>query len=521
MCNLTKYAIGQQSFEQLRKGGALYIDKTSFISRLVNSSSKYYFLARPRRFGKSLLLSTLKCFFEGKRNLFEGLYIDSTQWGWEKHPVFHIDLNPETYADPRALDDVLDAMLTRWETEYGVDVQSENLSMRFQRIIERAHQVTGHEVVILVDEYDKPLVNNINHQEQFGPFRDKLAALYANFKNCADHIRLVFLTGVSRFSKLSVFSGLNNLNDITFSNDYADICGITQQELQHYFQDGIDRLAIRYGMTNQQMSDELKISYDGYKFAEDGSEIYNPWSILNAMNEVRIGNYWNDTGLPTLLAESLKRMDVDLEPFFHSECGIEDLKGLDLDNPQPLALLYQTGYLTIKDFNLQRNRYKLGIPNREVKEGLLNVLLPYYSDLKNTNTNAYVWKFVDLLEAGDADGFMQELKGFFARIPYDMDMANELNFHNAIYIFLTLLGLKVSTEVHTSDGRIDLVISANQYLYIIELKYDVSAEEALRQIIDKQYDMPYLSSGMTVIRIGASFSSAKRRIDQWIIDSNN
>lgn len=519
MPDATKYAIGQQSFEQLRKGGALYVDKTVHISRLVNSSSKYYFLARPRRFGKSLLLSTLKCLFEGKRNLFEGLYITTTDWNWVKHPVLHLDLNPETYVTGEALDDVIDAMLTRWEDEYGVTVKSDNQSVRFQRVIEQAHLCTGHEVVILVDEYDKPLVNNMNQYEQFQPFRDKLSALYANFKNCADHIRLVFLTGVSRFSKLSVFSGLNNLNDITFSNDYADICGITGQELTQYFHDGIERLASRYGMTHDDMTGSLKANYDGYRFAEDGSEIYNPWSILNAMNEVRIDNYWNDTGMPTLLAEALKKMDIDLEPFFNSECGIDELKGLDLDNPQPLALLYQTGYLTIKDFNLQRNRYRLGIPNNEVKEGLMDVMLPYYSDLRNTNANAYVWKFIDLLEKGDAESFMKELQSFFARIPYEMGMENELNFHNALYIFLTLLGIKVGTEVHTSDGRIDLLITACKYLYIIELKYDGTPHEALCQINEKRYDLPYANENYDIIKIGASFSSITRRIDNWIIET--
>ncbi|MDE5808306.1 MAG: AAA family ATPase [Muribaculaceae bacterium] len=372
------YPIGQQDFKTLRERGAIYVDKTEFIHKIVESGSQYYFLARPRRFGKSLFLSTLKYFFEGRRELFKGLYIDSTGWEWEEYPVLHLDLNRDRYAEKGKLDDVLDRLFREWEERYGVEVKDSAYSQRFATIIDTAHEKTGKPVVILVDEYDKPLVGNLNRQEMFEYYRAQLASIYSNFKSSAAHIRLVFLTGVSRFSKLSVFSDLNNLNDITFSNTYADICGITEKELKAYFQEGIAKLAQGERVNYEGALRLLKRNYDGYRFAEEGSEIYNPWSLLNAMNESRIGNYWNETGMPTIIAESLKRVEADLEETFNYLCKAEDLKGLDLLNPEPTALLYQTGYLTIKNYTRKLNKYRLGIPNNEVKYGLYNILLPYY-----------------------------------------------------------------------------------------------------------------------------------------------
>lgn len=512
-----KYPIGQQSFEVLREDGNLYVDKTRFIEALVNSGSRYFFLARPRRFGKSLFLSTLKCFFEGRRELFKGLYIDGAEVDWQPRPVFRLDLNMNRYEERGELDAVLDSYFREWERKYCIAQVSSDPNVRFKEIVEGAHLKTGRKAVILVDEYDKPLVGNLNRQDNFGHYRDRLASFYGNFKSCADHIRMVFLTGVSRFSKLTIFSGLNNLDDITFSHQYSDICGITGAELHVNFRIGIDALAAKRGIPREMVTALLKENYDGYRFAEDGSGIYNPWSLLKAMKEQRIANFWNETGLPTIIAESLKRMKVDLPRFFQSKCTEGELTGLDLENPRPLPLLYQTGYLTIKEYDFKSGRYTLGIPNREVKAGLMDVLLPYYANLHDKSAEAYVWTFVDYLESGDADSFMRELQAFFSGISYELEMDSERNFQNALFIFTSLLGLKTNAEVRTSDGRIDLTVETDKYFYIIELKFGGSAHQALSQIERKQYALPYLSLGKKIMAVGANFNPDTRRMDDWLI----
>ncbi len=306
-----KYAIGDQDFKSLRDGGFLYVDKTRYIQTILEGN-KYYFLARPRRFGKSLFLSTMRYFFEGQRKLFKGLYIDSIDWDWSPYPVLHLDLNRSKYEETGILDDILENQFREWEEKYGVEVIAEQLSSRFQNILMRAHEKTGKQVVILVDEYDKPLVGNLHKDENFEHYRSKLAGIYSNFKSSAEHIKLVFLTGISRFSKLSVFSDLNNLNDITFDNKYADICGITEKELFEYFHSGIVELAEEMELSYEEACQELKLNYDGYRFAKKGSDIYNPWSVLSAMDQKDIRNYWNGTGTQSIISETLGNADVDI-----------------------------------------------------------------------------------------------------------------------------------------------------------------------------------------------------------------
>ncbi|MDE5790459.1 MAG: ATP-binding protein [Muribaculaceae bacterium] len=514
---MSGYAIGQQDFSVLRTDGAIYVDKTEYIYKIVNSNSNYFFLARPRRFGKSLFLSTLRYFFEGRRELFKGLYVDSTDWDWEPYPVLRLDLNTDRYAEQGKLGGVLDNLFIRWEREYGVEIIADSHSQRFQNIIEAAHEKTGRKVVILVDEYDKPLVGNLNKQDNFEHYRSALASLYSNFKSSAEHIRLVFLTGVSRFSKLSVFSDLNNINDITFDNTFADICGITEEELLKHFQEGISDLAKQSGLSYEKGIKELKRNYDGYRFASEGSDIYNPWSLLNALSKSHIGNYWNETGMPTLLAESLKKVKADLESMFNRNVREDDLKGLDLLNPDPVALLYQTGYLTIKKYKPKLRKYQLGIPNNEVKEGFYRVLLPYYVQTRTETSNVAVDGIIDGFIEGEPEKAMRYMQAFFAGIDYKMKMENENNFHNAFFLLTHIIGLDTKTEVHTSDGSIDITIDTDEYLYIIELKYDHSAEEALRQIEEKQYARPWQTEEREIILIGAAFSSATRCIEEWKI----
>ncbi len=513
-----KYAIGDQDFKSLREGGFLYVDKTRYIQTILEGS-KYYFLARPRRFGKSLFLSTIRYFFEGKRELFKGLYIDSIDWDWSPYPVLHLDLNRSKYEGLGILDDILENQFREWEEKYDVEVIAEQLSSRFQNIIKAAYLKTGREVVILVDEYDKPLVGNLHKDENFEHYRSKLAGIYSNFKSSAEHIKLVLLTGVSRFSKLSVFSDLNNLKDITFADDFADVCGITEQELLAYFQQGIEQLAANYNVAFETMGRRLKKRYDGYRFAKNGSEIYNPWSVLNAMDECRIGNYWNATGAASIVAETLHASDVDLEKTLNARWKLDKLAGLDLLNVDPTALLYQAGYLTIADYNFRNDTVRLKVPNKEVEEGLFNDLLQFYVKPKRGTAEGVVSDLVEHIEDGNPEEMLKSLRAYFAGIPYDLKMDNENNFHNAFYILMTLIGIDAKAEVHTSDGRIDLLIETSEFVYVIELKYDSSAEEALRQIEDKKYALKFEADGRKVFKIGVSFSSETRRIEDWKIES--
>lgn len=377
MAEMVKYPIGEQDFKSLREMGCLYVDKTMYIDKIISMGQKYYFLARPRRFGKSLFLSVLQYFFEGKRELFKDLFVDSTDWEWESYPVLRLDLNVEKYDEPGILDTVLDNYFNAWESLYGVDVTSESLPARFHNIIEAAHRKTGRQVVILVDEYDKPLVGNLNKDDNFEHYQAKLASVYSNFKSSAAHIRLVFLTGVSRFSKLSLFSDLNNLRDITFSEDFSDICGITGKELHRDFKSGIREFADYNGISCEEVCRQLKENYDGYRFTINGSEIYNPWSLLNAMAEKRISAYWSRTGKPTLLAEAMHRFDEDIESLLNTRCDEATLQGFDLKSVSPLAMLFQTGYLTIKDYDRETRLFTLGVPNKEVTESLFKELLPF------------------------------------------------------------------------------------------------------------------------------------------------
>ena len=517
MADIVRYPIGEQSFEELRKGDFLYVDKTRFIEELVNSS-KYYFLGRPRRFGKSLFLNTLQCFFEGKRHLFKGLYADTMHWEWEPYPVLKLDLNIEKYQTPDALDAVIENTLSEWERRYGIKPEIENPSVRFRNIIHTASEKTGKGVVILVDEYDKPLVNNLHNKENFEYCRNRLAALYSNFKSSADHIRLVFLTGVSRFAHLSVFSDLNNIQDISLDNSFSDICGITEEELTDNFRTGIEGVASENEWTEEETLAEIRKWYDGYKFSSRGKDIYNPYSLLNLMKKRDIRDYWVMSGTPSLLADQLRKFNVDIESLLHARCGENALSGLDLEDPSLIALFYQTGYLTIKGYDRMSRIYTLGLPNEEVKAGFLEYLLPRYLNTGNQDAPFLVSEFVREFREGDVEGFMRRLQSLFSSISYRMRMEQEINVHNGLLMLMLLVGLSVQTEYCTSSGRINLFVATDRFYYIIELKLDGTAREALDQINSKGYSLPFAVGNRQVIKIGVNFSTQTRTLVDWLVE---
>ena len=510
------YPVGEQSFEALRNRDCLYVDKTQFVEKLLSYGSKYFFLGRPRRFGKSLFLSMMECFFQGRRELFKGLYADTMDWDWQPCPVLYLDINKESYSEKESLFQILDHDFSRWEKEYGQTPTSDNLSARFNDIIYAAYQKTGRQVIILVDEYDKPLVNNLHDKEKFVHFREQLTALYSNFKSSAKYIRMVFLTGVSRFAHLSVFSGLNNITDISFLDDFAAICGITEQELSDNFRQGMGVIAEEEGTTPEQVHDQLKQRYDGYHFSKRSPDIYNPYSLLNVMQSRDMQNYWIKSGTPTLLEQQLKRFDVDLNKLFGIKCGQQRLEGLDFESPDPVALFYQTGYLTIKDCD--RGIYTLDLPNEEVREGFLGYLLPRYAHVEGSDTEFFIMDFVDDIRQGNVEGFMRRMQSLFASVPYQMELDSERNFHNVMLMLVMLLGIKVKAEYATSAGRIDMLLETDKYVYVIELKIDKTAREALDQISSKNYALAFSANGRQVVKIGVNFSTQSRTITGWEVE---
>ena len=513
------YPIGEQSFAKIREKGMVYVDKTMFIDEILHGG--YYFLGRPRRFGKSLFLSTLECFYEGRRELFKGLAAENFDWDWEQWPVLKIDLNLGQFDKPEGLDIILDDYLKKWEALYGITDIAAEVPLRLQNVIRLAYEATGKRVVVLVDEYDRPLVDSLNDRPLYDLFCKKLSAFYANFKTSADYLELVFLTGVSKFGKVSIFSGLNNINDLSFDTQFSAVCGITGSELTEYFSQGISDLANAYGRDAEEIRMELKRYYDGYRFTAKVEDIYNPYSILNAFRKLDIRPYWVESGVPTILLKQLIRHNVELSSLTDYRCSESSLSGLIPDSDILAPLFFQTGYLTIKEYNRANNMLRLGIPNIEVEEGLYEFLLPYYLSInrQKENTKAVISDLVGYLEEGEPEKFMKRLSSLFSGISYRMEVDREQNLHNAFLMLAKLIGLDVETEYATSEGRIDLLVKTDRFIYIFEFKLDATAREALDQIKSKQYALQFKGDPRKVFEIGVNFSSDRRTIGEWKISS--
>lgn len=374
-----KYPIGIQNFEKIRRGGYAYVDKTASMYKMVSEGS-YYFLSRPRRFGKSLMVSTLEAFFSGKRELFEGLYAGSADWDWQQYPVLHLDLNVKKYATSEDLDKILNRHLEKWEQQYDSPYADRDIEERFLHVVELAYQKTGRQVVILVDEYDKPLLQAIGKPEMQSAYRATLKAFYGVLKSCDEYIKFALLTGVTKFGKVSVFSDLNNLIDISLDYEFYDICGITEEELLSVFSESIDALAERNRLTREECIAHLRQMYDGYHFEEDAPGVYNPFSVLSTFKKNKFGSYWFETGTPTYLVTLLRRHQYDLEDMANSEVTADVLNSIDSESTNPIPVIYQSGYLTIKGYNERFKKYILGFPNEEVEEGFVKYLAPYYLD---------------------------------------------------------------------------------------------------------------------------------------------
>ena len=529
-----KLPIGIQSFKDLREKDFLYVDKTEYLFRLVNNG-KAYFLSRPRRFGKSLFLSTLAAYFFGQKELFTGLYLEKAEEeqavqenraAWEAYPMLYLDFNTGQYNNARSLMSQLNLLISQFEEHYGTNKNEEDISQRFAGVIKRAYEQTGKQVVILVDEYDKPLLQTMGVNETLNEqYRNMLKAFYSVIKTCDQYIRFAFLTGVTKFSKISIFSDLNNLRDISMEEDYAGICGITQEELEANFQPEIQVFATRQDLTYQQAHAELKQWYDGYLFHPAGEGMYNPYSVLSALAKREIRSYWFSTGTPTFLVNYLKEahyfipdLDGNVEL---NESGLETYRAV-AENALPI--LFQSGYLTIIGYIKEARMYKLGFPNDEVRYGFLENLLPAYSGLPLGDTGKSVWQFVQDIREGKVDSFMERMQSLIAGIPYDNFAEKnvklrEQNYQTAVYLIFALMGQFVQTEVHCSTGRADCVVYTAESIYLFEFKLtgNGSAEDALNQIKENHYAEKYLVDGKKIVLIGSSFDEKTRTIKEWKI----
>ncbi len=512
------YPIGEQSFRRLRKVGYVYVDKTARMYELT-STSKCCFLSRPRRFGKSLLLSTMEAYFLGKRELFKGLAIEKFEKEWKQYPVLYLDLNSGEYNSVENLESNLNTIFAKWEGMYGSSETENTFEMRFKGIVERAYEKTGEEVVILVDEYDKPILTAIDNEELQEQFRSKLKSIYSVLKTQSDYIRFAFLTGVSKFSRLSVFSDLNNLEDITLDERYADICGISEKELHTYFNESIKELADKKNITYEEACEKLKKKYDGYHFAANSEGMYNPFSLLNALKARNLGDYWFVSGTPSFLVKMLKYSDYNFKELQNGTITANMLGQVETLKDSPVPMLYQCGYLTIKSYDERFDEYHLGFPNGEVETAFMDYLLPQYIGIGNKNTKSIIGNFVRNVEAGNAEGFMASLKNLLAIGKYAVAGELEIYFQNTMFLIFTLMGFYVDVEYMTSDGRIDVVVKTKDYIYVMELKVDVPAEKALEQIDSKEYMLAFADDGRKLYKIGVSFSSETRRISEYRVKS--
>ena len=531
--NLTrKLPVGIQSFEKLRRDGYLYIDKTPFIWKLVQSSNPY-FLSRPRRFGKSLFLSTLKAYFCGQKELFTDLYIEKAEEkqaaqenrsAWQEYPVFYLDFNTGQYDTLGSLISRIELFLSPLEKKYSIAPSQGDLAQRFEAVITQIYEKTHKQAVILVDEYDKPLLQTMGVNEALNEqYRNTLKAFYSVIKTCDEYIRFAFLTGVTKFSKISIFSDLNNLRDISMEEDYAGICGITQEELEANFQPEIQVLADRQQLEYDQALAALKQWYDGYLFHPAGEGMYNPYSLLNAFVKKEIKSYWFATGTPTFLVNYLKEAHYYIPDLNENvELDEEGLQTYRAAAEYALPILFQAGYLTIKKYITEARMYRLGFPNDEVRYGFLKNVLPAYSSIPFVETGKSVWKFVQDIREGNVNGFMERMQSIISGIPYDDFPKEKLklreqNYQTAVYLIFALMGQFVQTEVHCSTGRADCVVQTADTIYIFEFKLsgNGSADDAIKQIQEQQYGAQYKTEGKKIVLIGSSFDEKMRTIKDW------
>ena len=501
------YPIGMQTFSEIREEDFLYVDKTEYIYRMTHTSGKYFFLARPRRFGKSLLVSTMQSYFEGKKELFKGLAVDKLEKEWTEYPVLHFDMSGGKHMEPEQLKLYLGYILEDQEKKWGINEPRIGANNRLIDLINTAYEKSGKQVVVLIDEYDAPMLDVAHEKEQLDVLRNIMRNFYSPLKYSEAKLRFVFLTGITKFSQLSIFSELNNITNVSMHQEYAGICGITKEELLDKFDEDIDVLAGRLGLTHEQALSKLKENYDGYHFTWPSSDVFNPYSLLNCLAEGQMNSYWFGSGTPTYLLNMMRKYDftpIDLGE--QMDASKDDFDAATETMTTIMPLLYQSGYITIKNYDPETELYTLALPNKEVRIGLYRSMLPHYLAAKSAMCNTTVAKMSALINKGNMEGALQLLKTFWETVPYCDNTDYEGHYQQTMYIIFALLtNFRILVEQHTSRGRTDITMETKDTIYVIELKFNKSAQEALDQINNKHYADAFALKGKTVEKIGMNF----------------
>ena len=514
---VNKYPVGMQTFDEIREKSYLYIDKTKYIVDFREKGMKYVFLSRPRRFGKSLFASTLQAYFEGRKELFEGLAIADYEKEWVKHPVLHFDLSGAKHFDVDALNSYLNLRLLPYEKLYGKGEGENYPNERLAGIVKRAYEKTGEKVVVIIDEYDAPLLDVVHEKENLQPLRRIMQNFYSPLKMLDPYLEFTFITGITKFSQLSIFSELNNLDNISMFDQYSAICGISKTELTTQMKPDIEALGEDLGMTYEECLAELTRFYDGYHFSEKSEDVFNPFSLVKALNARKIAPYWFGSGTPSYLIKTLQKYHVNVMDIEKKSCDVDDFDVSPEMMTSALPLLYQSGYLTIKKYNPMLQRYTLEYPNREVKIGMLKSLAPNYLSPISLDNNSLVGDFLEMLYEADVEGAMVRLKAYLASISNRLSNKSERDFQTVFYLIFNLMGAHMRVEEDSAIGRADAVVYMPDAVFVFELKYDGSAEEAIKQIDEKGYLIPYSAEGKRLFKIGVNYDSNQRTIGDWKI----
>ena len=514
---LKRLPTGIQTFEKIREGDYLYVDKTALIYELTQNCS-YVFLSRPRRFGKSVLCSTLKSYFEGRRDLFQGLAMEQLETEWRRHPVLLFSLATMKSGTREEFNNRIELQLSRYEEQFGVIKSNDDPGARLQNLIEKTPVLTGQKAVVIIDEYDAPLLSVLHEPERLAEMRQTVRAFLSCLKDCDPYLRFVFITGITKFSQVSIFSELNNLDKITMLPQYSALCGITQEELETQMMPWVEHLAHDNGLTVEETLSQLKRNYDGYHFARDRKDVYNPYSLLQAFKWSEMKDYWFDTGTPSSLLHMLEKFGARVVNFDDGcLCEAHEFDAPTEKMTTAMPFFYQSGYLTIKDYDRDMDTYTLRYPNREVRNGMISALIPYYLEQNTINAKNVVADVYRAMRRDDLDEALQTLKVYLASVPYAENATSEGHYQTMLYVVFSLLGRYVEMEVRTAKGRIDMVMQTATDLYVMELKIDRPAAEALQQIDQKGYLLPYSREGLRLHKVGISFSTEERTLSEWEI----
>ena len=517
---LKLYPVGIQTFERIRKENKLYIDKTEYIYRMTHSGGCYFFLSRPRRFGKSLLVSTFESYFSGKKELFEGLAIEKLEQEWMEYPVLHFDMSGGKHMEKEQLEDYLSNRLEAEERKWGITHTKRGANDRLTELITTAYEISGKQVVVLIDEYDAPMLDVAHDKETLDVLRNVMRNFFSPLKMCEPMLRFVFLTGITKFSQVSIFSELNNIKNVSLDDEYAGVCGITKEELLTQMSEDIDMLAEAQGMTREETIAKLKENYDGYHFSPASPDVFNPYSLLNCFDDKNFGAYWFSSGTPTYLINMLRKFKV-----LPAKIGRSLARSSAFDAPTEnlktiTPLLYQSGYITIKGYDKMSQLFMLDLPNKEIKVGLFESLLPYYLEgMYAEEGDVAIAQMSVLIRQGDMDGALRLFQEFLGTVPYCNNTNYEGHYQQVLVIIFTLLThFVVDVEVHTPNGRVDVVMETEDTLYLIELKLNKSAQSAMQQINLKQYGQRFARCGKPIVKVGVNFDAKKGNIEDWIIE---